>query len=268
MSDEIKEIGDVGDNDGNDDNDAIVGVGDAGESADNGDIRDIGAKKPATKKKGTRKKTVKSGDVVGKKVEKMEKVEVTVEMERHTMIEYDRKGYDLVFEIDPLKELPEEVYRDLSHKNQLQYTIAQQNAKELIRRRKQNEGQVVGGPKISTRLRTGQALNKINAMRDDAYFHYYWAAPHEVDECEDTGYTKHLGMKTIMREGKAELIPMKIPVERYEKHQAEVAKESRSRIRRSEEEFLSSSNTNAPGMKPLNQTTRTRVKLSDLERGK
>lgn len=203
----------------------------------------------------------------GNKVEKVEKVVVSVEMEKHTVIEYDRKGYDLVFDIDPLKVLPDAVYHDLSHKNQLQYTIAQQAARELQRKREHNDGRIENGPKIITKLRTGQASQKINKIKDDSYFHRYWAAPHEVDECIEEGYARIQGESEIKRDGKTELIPMQIPVERYEQHLKDTAKESRDRIRRSEEEFVTSGSTNAPGMKALNQTTRTKVKLSDLGRG-
>jgi len=236
-----------------------------GEIGDSGEVGEVEEKETVkVKKKGAA--TKKSQGIVEKK-EEMEKIHVTVEMERHVVLEYDRKGYELVFEVDPFKVLPDAMYKDLSRKNQLQYTIAQHGARELERRRKQNDGDAPSEKVITTRLRTGQALNKINKMEDDVYFHRYWAAPHEVDDCEDAGYGKDPDQKTIMREGKPELIPMRIPVERYDRHQEGVVRESRDRIRRAEEEFETSGVTNRPGMRAINQTTRTKVRLSDLEQG-
>lgn len=203
-------------------------------------MSEIGPDQVEQQKKGARKKVLERPVVADVQT-------VDVDTPVQTLLQWDKDGVRLQWDFERFPELEDEVLKKLSNFNATGYSMSKGVADKLKRQeeeRKEGHRRPKGEPAIesvgsdrSLDIIGGSAVGRTRVSGGRKDTHYCLKRTDELEESIDAGYdfvdssdpvktpgmTKVGGTRRIARHGEPEMFLMKIPKERYERHNEAMA---------------------------------------------
>lgn len=170
-----------------------------------------------------------------------EKRVIDIDTDLKKVLDWDNKGYAFQYDFDRFQKFDDEVIKKLSHKNREGYFIAQGVARKLEEQEEERksgfrrtEGPKIGsvGDKLELNLIGGSATGRTTVKDGRKDTHYCLKRAGELGEAVEAGYdfvdssdpvktpgmAQVAGSRRISSHGEDELVLMKIPEEKYQKH--------------------------------------------------
>ena len=190
---------------------------------------------------------------------------VGVDTPDQTILKWDKEGARIYWDFENFKVLPDGFLSQLSSLNRGGYLIAKQAADHMAKQEAERETghrargrRPVSSPedRLDNSMIGGNAALRTAVLGGRPNTHYCLQRIEDVEACKDIGYdivdgsdpvrtpgmTKVGGSRRISRNGKDEMILMKVPKERYDRHLQGIYDESTSvGARKRDESFFKAS---------------------------
>ncbi len=167
-------------------------------------------------------------------------VRMASSMEDEYILSLEKKGVKMIFDGEDFRILPDEIVKELSFENQRNYFVAQGVSKQIAKSKARKDAGF-GDIQIIDPLK-GKPVSKLEVRNQQKGMHYCWKRPDEIEGCKQLGYemaeaeakTKGASRASsshviVDKQGKDDLVLMKIPERVFQQHLQANALESRRR---------------------------------------